>query len=136
MPETRYLSVLDVEALHVFIMEKTGDAPSLLRERALLESAVMRPRMAAHYADADLIEQAALLAVGISQAQAFLDGNKRTALLAADVFLRANGLLSTRDPLEMARQLEAVATRRGDLDEAVARFTEWLRVSVVRGTAS
>ena len=75
MPETRYLTALDGEALHVFIMEKTSDAPSLLRDRPLLESAVMRPQMAAYYADADLVEQCALLAVGISQAQAFVDGN-------------------------------------------------------------
>ncbi len=135
MAETRYLSVLDVEALHVFIMEKTGDAPAPLRERALLESAVMRPQMAAHYAGVDLIEQAALLAVGISQAQAFLQGNKRTAFLAADVFLRANGWLFVGDPVEMAEQLAAVATRGGNVDEATARFTAWLRKAVVRATA-
>src|SRR3972149_4628198 len=111
MPETRYLTALDGEALHVFIMEKTSDAPSLLRDRPLLESAVMRPQMASYYANADLVEQCALLAVGISQAQAFLDGNKRTAFIAADVFMRANGRLFTGDPLEMGRQLEAVAIR-------------------------
>ena len=135
MAEIRYLGVLDVEALHVFIMERTGDAPSPVRDRALLESAVMRPRMAAYYTDADLIEQAALLAVGISHAQAFLEGNKRTALLAAEVFLRANGWLFRGDPMEMARQLEEVSTRKGSIDEATARFTDWLRRTVVRGIA-
>ena len=127
MPETSYLTALDVEALHVFVMEKTGHAPSSLRDRPLLESAVMRPQMAAYYADADLVEQCALLAVGISQAQAFVDGNKRTAFIAADVFLRANGCIFTGDPLEIARQLEAVATRNGSEEEATARFIEWLR---------
>src|SRR3972149_11366968 len=122
MPETRYLTALDGEALHVFIMEKTSDAPSLLRDRPLLESAVMRPQMAAYYANADLVEQCALLAVGISQAQAFVEGNKRTAFIAADVFLRANGCLFTGDPLEIARQLEAVATRNGSEEAATARF--------------
>lgn len=87
----------------------------------------MRPQMAAHYADADLVEQAALLAVGISQAQAFVEGNKRTAFIAADIFLQANGCLFTGNPLEMAHQLEAVATRKGREDEATARFTDWLR---------
>ncbi|TAK35883.1 MAG: type II toxin-antitoxin system death-on-curing family toxin [Chloroflexota bacterium] len=127
MPETRYLSALDVEALHVFIMEKTGDAPSPLRDRALLESAVIRAQMAAHYASADLVEQCVVLAVGISQAQAFVDGNKRTAFVAADVFLRVNGLLFSGDPLELARQLEAVASRAGSLEEATAGFVGWLR---------
>ena len=66
-------------------------------------------------------------AVGISQAQAFVGGNKRTAFIAADVVLRANGCLFTGEPLEMARQLEAVATREGSEEEATARFAEWLR---------
>jgi death on curing protein len=97
VPRIRYLSVLDVEALHVFIMEKTGDPPSPLRDRGLLEAAVTRPRMAAHYEDADLIQQAAILAVGISQAQAFIQGNKRTAFIAADLFLRINGRIFRGD---------------------------------------
>ena len=130
MGKTIYLAALDVEALHVFIMNKTGAAPSLLRDRPLLESAVMRPQMAAHYASADLVEQCALLAVAISQSQAFVDGNKRTAFVVADVFLRANGCLFAGDPLEMARRLEAVATRTGSEKEATVLFAEWLRPQV------
>lgn len=132
MPEPRYLTALDVQSLHDFIMEKTGDVPSSLRERSLLESAVMRPRMAGHYADADLVGQAAILAIGISQAQAFVDGNKRTAFIAADVFLRANGYLFAGDPLELAQRLEAIATRDGSVAEATARFTDWLGKRVIR----
>jgi len=127
VPEPNYLTALDVEALHVFIMGKTGSAPSPLRDRSLLESAVMRPRMAAYYAGADLVEQAAVLAAGISQAQAFVEGNKRTAFIAADVFLRANGCSFTGNPLEMAHQLESVATREGSEEAAAARFADWLR---------
>lgn len=92
--------------------------------------------MAAHYTDAGLIEQAALLAVGISHAQAFLEGNKRTALLVTEVFSRANGWLFTTNPLEMARQLEEVPTRKGSIEEATARVADWLRRTVVRGPAS
>jgi death on curing protein len=131
--ETRYLSVLDVEALHVFIMERTGDPPSTLRDRGLLESAVMRPQMAAHYEDADLIQQASILAVGISQAQAYVQGNKRTAFIATDIFLRVNGYAFPGDSLEAARQLAAVASRTGSWEEATARFTEWLRERVTHG---
>jgi len=127
MPDVIYLTTLDVEALHAFIMEKMGSAPSSLRDRAILEAAVMRPQLAAYYADADVIEQAALLAVGISQSQAFTDGNKRTAFLAADVFLRLNGYTMLGEPLEMARQLEAVSHRTESLDDATARFAQWLR---------
>lgn len=90
----------------------------------------MRPQMAAYYEGTDLIRQAALLAVGISQARAYLDGNKRTAFAAADVFLRVNGLNSPTDSEEYAHQLELVAERAGSLEAATTRFEAWLRRNV------
>lgn len=126
MAEIYYLSLADVLALHQAVMEKFGLAPAPLREEGMLEYAVMGPRMAAHYSEADIIRQSCLLAVGISQAQAFLDENKRTAFAACDVFLRLNGLAFAGDPIEMAERLEAVAMRVGDLDQ----FEEWLREQV------
>ena len=83
--------------------------------------------MAAYYEDADLIRQAAPIAIGISQAQAFLDGNKRTAFAAMDTLLRLNGLAFSGRPLDGALQLEAVAMRADSLDAATARFEAWLR---------
>src|SRR5687767_4907719 len=111
----RHLTVADVMTLHQLAMERTGFGPAPLRNEGALESAVMRPRMAAYYEDADLIRQAGLLAAGISQAQAFVDGNKRTAFAAADVFMRLNGQALPGEPLELAQQLEALATRTGNL---------------------
>ncbi len=130
MAEIRYLSLAEVLALHQAMMEKFGLASSPLREEGMLESAIMRPRMAAYYSEADIIRQCTLLLIGISQAQAFLDGNKRTAFAACDVFLRLNGLAFTGDPIEFAIQLEAVAERPGGLEEATDRFEEWLRPQV------
>ena len=130
MSEIYYLSLADVIALHQAIMEKFGFASAPLRDEGMLESAIMRPRMTVYFSGADIIRQAALLAVGISQAQAFLDGNKRIAFLACDVFLRLNGLAIVGDPLELAVQLVADAERRSDLDEATAVFEEWLRKQV------
>lgn len=51
----------------------------------------MRPRQAAHYMDADLAQQAAVLLCGIAESQPFIDGNKRTALVVALTFLELNG---------------------------------------------
>jgi death on curing protein len=129
-PAPRFLSVIDVLTLHQAIMERTGFAPAPLRDEAALESAVMRPQMAAHYEQADLVRQAALLAVGISQAQAFLDGNKRTAYASLEVFLDLNGLRYAADPLELAHQLEAVAERTDSLTDATDHFEAWLRSRV------
>lgn len=133
MGGTKYLAVLDVEALNAFIMRKTGEPPALLRDRALLESAVARPRMAAHYADADLVLQAVTLMVGISQAQAFVDGNKRTGFLAAQVFLRLNGCRFLGDSLELAHRLEAACTAEGRPEAQIGELADFLREYVLRG---
>ncbi len=127
---TRYLSVADVMALHNEIMEDMGQHPAPLRDQGLLESAVLRAQMAAYYEEADLVRQAAFLAVGIAQNQPYLDGNKRTAYMAAVVFLRVNGQPFNGDRLELARELEAVATRADSLDSATRRFEDWLRQHV------
>jgi len=115
-----------------------GWAPAPFRGggQALLESAVMRPQMAEHCEDADLIRQAALLAVGISQAQAYLDGNKRTAYHATLVFLKVNGLaLRLEDGgLRMAGELEKVAERADSLEAATERFEAWLRAQPIDRT--
>ncbi|SRR6266496_2161478 len=130
MSEIHYLSIADVLALHQAMMEKFGFASAPLRNEGMLESAIMWPRMAAYYSEADIIRQATLLVVGISQAQAFLDGNKRTVFLACDVFLRLNGLAFVGDSLDFAMHLVAVAERMGDLEEATTVFEEWLRKQV------
>jgi len=127
---TRYLSLADVIAIHQFIIDRMGGQALPLRDEGLLESAVMRAQMAAYYESADLIRQYAVLAVGIAQAQAFLDGNKRTAFGAADAFLRLNGLAYQGDYLELARELEAVATRTDSLEAAADRFEAWIRAHV------
>lgn len=128
--DRRYLTVTEVVALHQLVMERTGASATPMRDRGALESAVMRPQMIAFYEQADLIRECAALGVGIAQAQAFIDGNKRTAYAAADTFLRLNGMAFAGDPVELGRQLEGVAERTGTLEEATARFEGWLRENV------
>ncbi len=112
--------------MHEELIEQTGGATGL-RDEGALESAVMRPQMAAYYEEADLVTQAVLLIAGIALAHAFVDGNKRTALAAGDTLLQINGLLYEGDAIELARQIEALVTRSDSLDDATARFVEWLR---------
>ncbi len=129
--ETRCLALLDVVALHEAVMLRFGQGPSPLRDEGALESAINRPAMAAYYEAADLVAQAVLLAVGISQAQAFVGGNKRTAYVAMRVLLELNGQTFVGEPLELARWLEAVAedSRSRALQ---ADFDAWLRERVAR----
>src|SRR5215216_6877944 len=127
MNSTQYLSLADIIAIHESAMRRLGDEPKPLRDEGILESAVMRPQMAAYYEGADMVRQAALLGVGISQAQAFLDGNKRTAYLTLNMFLRMNSLTYSGDRLALAQQFEQCAERSGDPDAAIDAFESWLR---------
>jgi prophage maintenance system killer protein len=68
-----------------------------------------------------------LLAAGIAAAQALVDGNKRAALAALDVFWRLNGLVFAPEPLAWARQIEALGARPGHLAEATDAFERWVR---------
>ena len=89
------------------------------------------PQSVAYYEQADLVEQAAALITGIALAHAFLDGNKRTALGAGLLFFIQNGYrVKSRSP-QLGKQIEAIVTRKGSLEEATARFVEWLRPRVV-----
>jgi death on curing protein len=127
---TKHLSAARVWALHDEAMHRLGSDPAPLRDIGLLESAMMRPQTAEYYEEADLTRQAVILAIGISQNQAFVDGNKRTAYAALDTFLDINGHRYNGDPIELARQLEHVAERTVSLEDAAAKFEHWLRHQV------
>jgi len=125
---TTYLSVDDVRGLHVDVMSRMGAMPAHVRDQGALESAIMRPQMAAHYEGADLLTQAVTLMLAISQAQAFVDGNKRTAMYASLVFLDLNEATFDGDDELLAVLLEEAASR--PRDEARATIVEWMRPQV------
>jgi len=114
----KYLSVEEVIEFNVRVTNIQGQ----LRDRAGLESAIMRPQMASHYDQADIVTQAALLVDGICMAHAFNDGNKRTSLVACISFLRMNcyNLEGAHD--QMSKEIEALVVERD-----IEHFTEWLR---------
>src|ERR671917_426710 len=125
--QLRYPTLAEVIAIHEKVMRGLGEPPRLLRDEGLLESALKRPQMAAYYEGADPVRQATLLGTGISQAQAFLDGNKRTAFATLDAVLWVNGWEFVGEPLELARQFEQFAERSNEADEAIDAFEPWLR---------
>jgi death-on-curing protein len=121
-----YLSTLDIIALNQRILADEQQEATT-RDDGLLEGALMRTQMAAHYEGADLVAQAALLMQGIALAHAFVDGNKRTALAAGTIFLDLNGSYIASAPMEFGRQIEAMVTRAITLDLFVAWLRERLR---------
>jgi len=124
---THYLTVAEVIVIHDEIMLRTDYAPEGLRDEGLLESALMRAQAAAYYEDADLVRQAVLMAVGISQNQPFVDGNKRAAFGVLDVILRINGMVFSGDPIELAKLFENLAEPGSDRGIATDQLVEWLR---------
>jgi death-on-curing protein len=82
-----YLTTHDVEVMHHVLIERYGGALGL-RDANLLEAAVFRPQ-SGYYADT-LLQGAALFESLIIN-HPFIDGNKRIAFAAMDVFLRMNG---------------------------------------------
>lgn len=84
-----------------------------------------RPQNAAHYAGADLAEQAASLLWGIAENQPFLDGNKRTALVVTLTFLELNGYvvdLSEDERVDLVTEVAAGLEVREVADRLRARL--------------
>jgi death-on-curing protein len=119
-----FLSVEDVTQIHDEQIAAYGGAAGV-RDQGLLESAVAMPRASfgEAYLHEDLAHMAAAYAFHIAQNQPYLDGNKRTGLVAALVFLDLNGV-TVLDPRErLYDAMIAVAERRMDKDG----LTELLR---------
>ena len=82
-----FLTLDEVLAIQERLIEAFGGAPGV-RDLGLLESALYRPQTGYY---ADLIEMATALFESLLMNHPFVDGNKRTAFFATDVFLRLNG---------------------------------------------
>lgn len=111
-----------IDALHDRLLAEHG-GPAGVRDEDLLDSALARPQHLAAYGDPDLCALAAAYAAGIARNHPFLDGNKRTAFMAAYVFLARNGRRLTAPEDKAAHTMTALAA--ADIDEAA--FAAWLR---------
>lgn len=91
---TIFLSKEEVITAHYFMMKKMGDAEQAgVKDHALLESAIYRPRQSVFGEDtySSLFDKAAALLVSLVKNHCFHNGNKRTAYLAVKSFLKING---------------------------------------------
>jgi death-on-curing protein len=122
----RYLTVEEVLEINAEVM----GGSHALRDRGLLESAVARPQASAFGSDAypDLVSKAAALLHSLIMNHAFVDGNKRTAVLATLVFLDLNGYVIRWDQREALNFVLRLAKHRIELDDVVA----FLRVRMHR----
>ena len=100
-----------------------------IRDEGLLDSALARPQNRFEYDEsADLATLAAAYAFGIAKNHPFVDGNKRTAYVAAELLLDLNGMALTASDEECVLTMLRLAA--GEADEAA--FAEWIRANSVR----
>jgi death-on-curing protein len=118
----KWLTVADVLLIHQRVIQETGGEGGLLKCDSL-EACVARPL--ASFGDQevypDLLSKVAALIHGIITAHPFVDGNKRVALVAADVCLRLNGF-RIRPSHEVEEFFWSIA--RGE--QTVDQIREWL----------
>lgn len=115
-----YLTVADVLGMHTALIRRYGGAPGL-RDAGALEAALYRPQTGYYE---DIVAEAAALLESLAINHPFIDGNKRTAFAATDVFLRINGWQLQRPPMQIyAEMIQMFDTGAFDL----AHLEPWLR---------
>ena len=120
-----FLSRDEVLEIHRVLLQRFG-GPEGVRDYGLLESALYRPR-SGYYAD--LAEMAAALFESLIMNHPFVDGNKRVAFFATDVFLRLNGYRLKVDAKPAHRFLIGLLEKdRCDFDDLLP----WIRRHVVK----
>ena len=122
MSEPVWIDLDVVLAIHDEQLAEHGGQAGV-RDRGLLESALARPRNQFAYGESSLPRLAASYAFGISRNHPFLDGNKRTSLVVAELFLDLNGLdLTASDETCVTTFLRLAAGELGEDD--LARWIE------------
>src|SRR5437667_9541304 len=118
-----YLTVAEVYLMQHRLIELFGGLHGV-RDKGAVEAAVFRPQTG-YYNSVE--EEAAALMESLGNNHGFLDGNKRIAFTAADVFLRRNGFF-----IEVTSQ-EGLDFIYGSMDRGdfrFARIVEWIRKRV------
>ena len=107
----RYLTLAEVLHIHEGVLAQTGGLPGV-RDLSGLESALSQPKASAGGADAypSLMEKAAALCYSLCSNHPFVDGNKRVAHAAMEVFLLLNGREIAASIDEQERLMLAIAS--------------------------
>lgn len=109
-------------AVHEEQLAEHGGAAGL-RDAALFESALARPMQLATYGEPDVAALAASYGFGLARNHPFVDGNKRTAFVAVELFLALNGWSLEADDVDCVMTMLRLAA--GELDEP--QFAQWVR---------
>lgn len=109
-------------AAHDEQLEEHG-GPSGIRDRGMFESALARPQNKAAYGEPDAAALAAAYGFGLAKNHAFIDGDKRIALIALELFLALNGYELTADDMQCVLVILSVASSAFSEDD----LADWIR---------
>lgn len=112
-----------IEALHQEQLRLHGGAAGI-HDSGLLDSALARPLQKEAYGDPDIFDLAAAYLFGILKNHPFVDGNKRTGLAAADLFLYFNGYSLEAGQEDVIQLVLMVSTSEIDESGAAAFFRD------------
>lgn len=119
-----FISKDEVVELHARAIDAFGGSHGL-RDEGALESALVAAENRHFYAEADTVGCAAAYAYHLTQAHAFIDGNKRVAAVVTEIFLEVNGvgLEATED--QLYELYMGVADGSLSRDEVEERLRSW-----------
>jgi death on curing protein len=120
----KWLSKESVFAMHARQLAEHGGGEGV-RDFGLLESALQRPQNKAAYEAPDVFDLAAAYAYGIARNHPFVDGNKRTALVASRAFLLINGFQITAPKEDRLSTFLALAAGETGENEVASWFRRW-----------
>ncbi len=115
----------EVLLIHAEIIKATGGSEGL-RDAGGLESALNAAANRFNYETDDFAQLAATYAYHLSQAHAFVDGNKRVAAVVSELFLKLNGAKLTATNEQIIELFLDIAAGKVSRDEVEEKFTEWL----------
>ena len=114
-----------IVALHARVLAELGGGAPGIRERQVIQSAI--GRMSSGFGEREfypgIFEKVAVLLESLIQSHPFVDGNKRTAVVAAGALLEANGWQLSYNSDEVVEFALAVANHQIDLPDIIA----WLK---------
>ena len=123
------LSVEEILYLHYRIIKKTGGAKGI-RDLGLLKSALSRPYAGYGHVEAypTVFDKASVIAHSIISNHPFIDGNKRTGIAAAAIFLRRNDYLLKTTQEEMVRFTLEIAQGKVEWRQ----ISKWLKENSIK----
>lgn len=119
-----YLTMDDIVLMHEILIQKFGGS-SGIRDKGALESAIFRPQSGYYN---DRLTEAAALFESLAINHPFVDGNKRIAFAAMDVFLRMNGYQLKTNSQDAYKSIISMFDEQ-KLD--IEHIANWLKAIVV-----